>query len=233
MELSTVEIPRAGARERAAEYSRAAKTTSNPRERREFEDIARAYRIAARDDVALIALTPTIATGGTQVRTHIVAGLRDGQRVERREHYLLPRLAVCTPHSAFCYTRGVQRNGSVEFIDSLGRDFRYRKGVIDLAVGFELPEGFQQGSSLRGSWHRTGAWRAMVPIVPPKHRPERGFGNRLILWEADDWTWDTPPIPPGDPALLRPVGGDIYAVEAVWDLTQLEQLVLSGRRPPS
>jgi hypothetical protein len=72
----------------------------------------------------------------------------------------------------------------------------------------------------------------MVPIVPPKHRPagER-FGNRLVLWEADDWTWSTPPAPPGDPALLRPLGGDIYAVEATWDLTPLEQLVLTGRRP--
>jgi hypothetical protein len=40
------------------------------------------------------------------------------------------------------------------------------------------------------------------------------------------------PRPPGDPALLRPIGGDLYAVEAVWDLTELEQLVLSQRRLP-
>ena len=37
------------------------------------------------------------------------------------------------------------------------------------------------------------------------------------------------PRPPGDPALLRHVGGDVYAVEAVWELTELEKLVLSGR----
>jgi hypothetical protein len=53
-----------------------------------------------------------------------------------------------------------------------------------------------------------------------------------VLWEVEEWTWRTTPRPPGDPALLRHVGGDIYAVEAIWDLTPLEQLVLSGRPVP-
>lgn len=39
------------------------------------------------------------------------------------------------------------------------------------------------------------------------------------------------PAPPGDPALLKHVGGDIYAVVATWDLSPLERLVLSGRTP--
>jgi hypothetical protein len=72
----------------------------------------------------------------------------------------------------------------------------------------------------------------MVPVVPPKHRPARGMGDRLVLWEVENWTWRSTPRPPGDPALLRPIGGDLYAVEAVWDLTELEQLVLSQRRLP-
>lgn len=232
MELSTVEIPRAGARERAAEYARAAKDPKlSDRERREFEEIARAYRVAARDNVQLIALAPTIQAGGTMIRT-AVQSRWDGEQkrtVEEHINYLLPQLAVCTPHSAYCYTAGIQRDGAVEFIDALGRDFRYRRGVVDLETRFELPASFGAGATLAGSWNRP-AWSAMVPIVPPKHRPERGFGQRLVLWEVDDWVRASLPAPPHDPALLRPLGGDLYAVEAVWDLTELERLVLSGRR---
>lgn len=225
MNLSTVEIPRAGARARAAEYARAAKASSDPRERAEFEQIARAYRTAANDDVALIALTPTIAAGGTVVRTRTYGRGED----ERREHYAVPRLAVCRWQAAFCYTTGVQRDGSVEFSDSLRRRFDYRSGVIDLDTHLDLPDGFEPGRpNVAQEW---AAWTAMVPIVPPKHRPPRGLGNRLVLWQAEDWTWTRVPQPPGDPALLQPVGGDLYAVEATWDLTELERLVLMGRQP--
>lgn len=224
MELSTVEIPRAGAREAAAEYRRAARQTNDPRERREFEDIARAYRIAARDDVALIALTPTIQAGGTVTRT---LTYNRGSDNERRSHYLLPALAVAPAGSAFVYSMGVQRGGAIEFCDRLAPHHRYRRGIVKLADGtFALPDGYEAGYDI---WNSQG-WSAMVPIVPPKLRPARGLGDRLILWEVENWTWATVPPPPGDPALLRHVGGDLYAVEAVWDLTELEKLVLAGRR---
>jgi hypothetical protein len=226
MNLSTVEIPRAGARARAAEYRRAARSSSDPRERAEFEEIARAYEVAARDDVALISLTATIKAGGTVVRTRTY-GRGDS---ERREHFLLPALAVCTWRAAFCYTLGVHSDGSVEFSDSLSRRWDYRSGVIDVAAGFDLPDGF--AAEAGGVASRRSAWTSMVPIVPPKHRPARGLGDRLVLWEADDWTWTRVPAPPGDPALLKHVGGDLYAVEATWNLTDLERLVLSGRQLP-
>lgn len=223
MELSTVEIPRAGARERAAEYTREAKRTNDPEQRRELEQIARAYRIAARDEVPLIALTPTIAAGGLMTRTLV---WRKGTPTERRELYALPKLAVCRWSAAFCFSLGVQRDGSLEFLDSLGRDGRYRKGRVKLQTGFELEPGYAEGRDMR--WTNS-AWAAMVPIVPPRHRPARGLADRLVLWEVENWEWTSVPRPPADPALLRHVGGDIYAVEAQWDLTPLEQLVLSGR----
>lgn len=236
MNLSTVEIPRVGAREQAAEYTRLAKNTKDARERREFEEIARAYRAAALDDVALISLSATIEAGGATVRTHVDKSFRNGQQVDRRRNWFVPNLAVCTPHSAYVYTSGIQADGGVEFVDSLGRDWRYRKGVLNIATKFTLPEGFiagHAGLSSGSQWEASeyGCWKSMVPIVPPKHRPPNGFGTRLVLWEADDWAWEEAPPPPRDPALLRHIGGDIYAVEAVWDLTELERLVLSGRRP--
>ena len=37
-------------------------------------------------------------------------------------------------------------------------------------------------------------------------------------------------LAPRDPALLRHVRGDLWAVLSVWDLTDLERMVLSQRR---
>jgi hypothetical protein len=229
MDLMTIEIPRARAHEKAAEYRRAAKTITDQARRREFEQIARAYRIAARDDVPMIALTDTIRRGGTVSRTKVFR-YRNGE--ERREHYLLTALAVCRASASFVYTRGVSRKGGIEFVDSLGRAWNYRRGLIDLETRFDLPTGYERGHSLVGG-SSYGAWSSMVPVVPPKHRPS-GAGDLsgyLVLWEVESWEWSQVPPPPGDPALLRHVGGDIYAVLATWDLTELERLVLSGRRP--
>lgn len=68
-----------------------------------------------------------------------------------------------------------------------------------------------------------------MPIVPPQHRV-RGWRTKcLILWEVEEWARAAAPRPPGDPMLLRRLTGDLYSVEAVWDLTPLEQLVLGAR----
>lgn len=71
--------------------------------------------------------------------------------------------------------------------------------------------------------------RAMVPIIPPGLRPVHALSGYHIIWEVDRWA--QAPAPPGDPALLKRLGGDLYAVVAVWDLTDLERAVLAGRRP--
>lgn len=224
MHLQTVEIPRAQAREAAAEYRRAAKTIDDPARRREFEEIARAYKIAARDGMQMIALTPTIAAGGMVTRTRVWG--------DRRAHYMLPAIAACRASAAFVYTRGLREDGRLELVDSLYRSSRYRVGRLVLENVGELPAGYTSGWNLVGSWSGE-AWQAMVPIVPPKHRPAgtSSLASYLVLWEVDDWQWAKVPAPPGDPALLRHVAGDIYAVLATWDLTELEKLVLSGRRP--
>lgn len=61
---------------------------------------------------------------------------------------------------------------------------------------------------------------AVVPTIPPRLRPD-SLETYHILWEPD---WQE--LPPVDPALLRSLGGDLYAVVAVWDLTEVERLVL-------
>lgn len=68
---------------------------------------------------------------------------------------------------------------------------------------------------------------AIVPTIPPRLRPPHNLSGYHILWEAEWGQEDV--LPPGDPALLRHLGGDLYAVLAVWDLTPLERSVLAGR----
>jgi len=66
----------------------------------------------------------------------------------------------------------------------------------------------------------------VVPIIPPRIRPRRHrLHRRHILWEVEEWKRG---ISPRDPALLRHIRGDLWAVLAVWDLTELERAVLAG-----
>lgn len=62
---------------------------------------------------------------------------------------------------------------------------------------------------------------ATVPAVPDHIRAQAGRKD-LVLWEAE---WKRPV--PRDPALLEHVGGNLYIVKAVWDMTPLEQAVLA------
>ncbi|NUO51569.1 MAG: hypothetical protein HOV80_22160 [Polyangiaceae bacterium] len=65
--------------------------------------------------------------------------------------------------------------------------------------------------------------KAAVPSVPPQFRPA-DLSRYFILWEAV-WT----PHAPVDPILLSRVTRTMFAVVAQWDLTPIEQAVLSGR----
>ncbi len=70
------------------------------------------------------------------------------------------------------------------------------------------------------------AGRTTVPLIPPRHRPRRPrLHTHHVLWEVEAWD----PTPPRDPALLRHIRGDLWAVVATWDLTDLERAVLSQR----
>lgn len=69
---------------------------------------------------------------------------------------------------------------------------------------------------------------AMVPMVPPDVLPARGcdLSKHFVLWEVENWD----AAPPVDPILLRPIGGDLYAVVAQWDLTEIERVIIAGTR---
>ena len=68
----------------------------------------------------------------------------------------------------------------------------------------------------------------IVPSIPPRLRPKRGLQLYTILWEEPGpWTQD-----PSHRSIRRccaRLGGDLYIVLGVWDLTPLERAVLGGR----
>lgn len=86
--------------------------------------------------------------------------------------------------------------------------------------------------SKAGEWYFDIQWRdrvargpwdavAMLPRIPPQHRPAQGtLGSYHLLWEAD---WRDIPR---DPILLRRIGRDAWIVLAAWDLTPVEMNVL-------
>lgn len=136
----------------------------------------------------------------------------------------LPRLAVAQADLSWAYCER-HLSGAVRFLPGSLRDVSplRRKGV------FNFP-----GPTLK-PWTGAVPWqewsgrhvRAMVPIVPPGLRPAAALSNYATLFEVDKW--EKAPRPPGDPALLKYLGGELYAVVAVWDLSQLEQSVLAAR----
>lgn len=96
----------------------------------------------------------------------------------------------------------------------------YRDNAKDTVI---MADGsFPVRASIPSRWD---SGRAMIPIVPPQHRPKRALENYHILWEAE---WER--VPPKDPYLLQRLGkGDLWLVLAVWDLTPVEQAAMATR----
>ncbi len=144
----------------------------------------------------LIELSKVIAAGGVD---------------EKRR----PRLAIIGAAERACFLHA-DSHGAVRFGPENSWHWRLRGRTVSLPEG-TLPR-----------WPAGSGWmveaRAIVPLIPPRHRPTSALTNFHILFEAE-WSH----IPPRDPALLRHLGGDLWAVLAVWNLTDLERAVLAGR----
>lgn len=130
-----------------------------------------------------------------------------------------PVLAICRADENTCGVEGMSRNGAATFVGYkdeprwIGHRSTHRRVHVP-------PDTFPR----RDRW--LGSVETMVPLVPPHHRPKAHLQNFHVLWEVEEWTV----VPPRDPMLLRRLGGDLFAVLAVWDLTDVERAVLSMRR---
>lgn len=213
MDLPTIEMPVSEAREKFQQYRRAV------RDRHSQEDaaIAAGYKALA-NGTPLIRLSETLQLGGVAKK-----GMRNTSDVT------VPKLAVYRADKPFAWTNGVHRDGSLVIAGKQTHSRLNRKDVLRFDAGsFDvLPDTDQLG----WNWG-TGDYRlnALTPNIPPPLRPRTALRNWFVLWEAE---WKVAPgPPPGDPALLKHIGGDLFAVHAVWDLTPLEQAVLAGRPLP-
>lgn len=150
-----------------------------------------------------------------------------------------PKLAICRADAPYCHVR-MRINGGATFSPARaskrwgGREVETAKArTIVLAPGtfptyehrlnpqigyVRIPD---PGAPAR-AWSETA--EALVPTIPPAFRPPFKLSGYCLLWEA---VWS--PAPPVDPLLLKPLGGNLYAVLAQWDLSPLERAVLTGR----
>ena len=166
----------------------------------EDEAIAAAYRAAARG-LPVISLPRAIGTGGF---------FPDGN----------PKLAVIAATAAECFVRW--DNGALVY--STWDSPQANRGSLVGKTSVRVPLApDDRPAGLRRRWESAST---VVPLVPPAHRLHlRRMNHCHILWEVESWTQ----VPPRDPALIRHIRGDLWAVLSVWDLTELERLVLSQR----
>ena len=202
MQLHTIEMDRAEARARYLEYRDAVRERHDA----ELAEIMRGYRALARGH-QVIDLAATIRAGGTVTKT--VPHFRGGAR-----EVTLPALAVMRADQPWCHVQ-VTRDGAVAYHHQGSPRSNETRNLIRLPVGT-----LDEDITTDYPWRQ----RAMVPPVPPRLRPKASLGNYHVLWEAE---WER--CAPVDPALLRHIGGDLYAVLATWDLTPLERTVLTRR----
>lgn len=99
--------------------------------------------------------------------------------------------------------------------------------LIELEAGtLQKPEAKSIGAQ---RWFKR-TYAATVPEVPFHLRPD-DLSAYFILWEVPEWREAYYPTrAPADPLLLERIAHPIYVVIAQWDLTELEQKLLTAFR---
>lgn len=68
--------------------------------------------------------------------------------------------------------------------------------------------------------------KTKVPIIPGSLVPEGSLTGFYILWEVEKWE-DLPKQ--DDPILLKRITENLFVILSAWDVTDLEQSIISGR----
>jgi len=136
-----------------------------------------------------------------------------------RPRDLLPRFAIARAYSKLIFV-SMEHDGAAHFSikghANWSGNFSKKNCVTFRADTFPRFEYSQK---------RLTKAQTLVPIIPPNLRPKRGkIENYHVFWEVEEWT----NYAPRDPMLLKFLGGELWAVLAVWDLTELERAVLGA-----
>lgn len=128
-----------------------------------------------------------------------------------------PRIAFCRADARWCWGM---------FCEDM---VRFSTEQQQWSIGTHRPE--CKGSKMMecrvpGLAHQRQA-KTVVPIIPPAHRPAASLHRFWLMWEVAEDGWEEVPI---DPALLKRLNATTFAVLAVWDLTEVERMVLRSRQ---
>ena len=216
MKLATIEMPQEEAEKAFQEYRRAVRSAKTAQVNTEDAQIARCYKALSKG--------------------HQVIDLNDVMRRGGENSKGLPRLAISRADYDQVRLECEWTTGDVEIYppdlgSSYGRArFAYRGEVFRFPGLLTVRE---PSFTRPAPWDRAfripiKEFKAVVPNIPPSLRPDYALSNYHLLFEA---RWEVAnPRPPRDPALLKHLGGPLYAVLATWDLTPVEQAVLGVTR---
>lgn len=182
--------------------------------RQHFLDYRRAVRARAQCEDELLMRGYRALSQGRQIISVAEAIAQGGVGSDG-----LPQMAICRADAERCFVR-YERSGVVRFAANSSGVFG--RGRVDRSLIRVFRPGMLPTYPGQAWIPREG--EARVPLVPAGLRPAHSLGNYFILWEA---TWNR--IAPTDPALLKAIGGGLYIVLAVWNLTELERAVIGLR----
>lgn len=151
---------------------------------------------------------------------HAIVNVRDAIKAAGAHEDGSPKLAIARADDQWCYFSRQWASGggsttSLRFTATQRWTYRNRAEIFEDVLP-PLPSNSRYG----GRW----GGKSVVPLVPPALCPKAELSNYHILWEAE---WERVPV---DPALLKRIEGDLFAVLAVWDLTEVERMALGLRR---
>jgi hypothetical protein len=174
----------------------------------EYEIAAKAYAAMAKGKVLLNLVDAIQQTG-----------LGEDQR---------PRLAICRADREEVEVGVHSRDRELVFDALKGRSSWSYEGDLVLRVPFTFSLPVDKQLWFSGF--------AGVPMIPPEVLPKAALDNFFVLWEVEHWADHSRfALTSRDPFLLRRIVGELYAVEAEWNLTDLEALIVNSirRRPRS
>jgi hypothetical protein len=147
-----------------------------------------------------------------------------------------PKLAVARADRREVFMRWSAGRQEIRFDTRQGTPYspRGNPGTLVRTINAQRTSDIWHVVNGERKWLRDIDGFAQVPLLPADCRPQTGqLRDWFILWEVERW-YSTPDRvePDRDPMLLEHVAGQLYAVLAEWDLTELERAVMAGALAP-
>lgn len=203
MNVSIFTMDKAEAEKKLLAY----RTQLKKRANEEYQLAAKAYEMVAQGLAILNIVDAFAQTGlGEDLRPRLAIARADKKEVQVSVNARERRLTFSTHHNGL-WASGYQG---------------------DLIVRFPFTFTPEQEKALQYS--KEGF--ALVPMIPADVRENVKGSDQdyMVLWEVEKWADRSLTSPaPRDPYLLKHIAGELYAVVAEWDLTDLERAVMSGR----